>query len=198
MLFVGCGDDGGSANPDGGGGGGTYSVGGTVAGLAGSGLVLVNNGGDAITIASDGAFTFSTRVAAGAAYAITVQAQPTSPAQDCVVERGTGSVGTDDVTDVSVTCTTPVYSISGTVTGLRGRGLSIRNGSDVVAFAADGTFTFPTALPTGATYDVQVRGQPYLPDQRCIVTVWCAGVDPRRWLAHLRAARERHDLVLGQ
>jgi hypothetical protein len=53
-----------------------YTVGGTVAGLTGSGLVLQNNFGDDRGVAASGAFTFGTSVASGGAYAVTVITQP--------------------------------------------------------------------------------------------------------------------------
>jgi len=53
----------------GGGGGGTgsgsFTVGGTVTGLTGTGLVLQDNGGDNLAITGNGAFTFKTAVAQG-------------------------------------------------------------------------------------------------------------------------------------
>ena len=51
----------------------TYTVGGTVSGLQGSGLVLQSTGGDDLPISADGAFVFATRVADGSAYAVTVK-----------------------------------------------------------------------------------------------------------------------------
>ena len=58
---------------NGGGGGGTpgkatFTIGGTVTGLAGTGLVLVDNGTDMVTITGTGTvgFTFKTAVASGA------------------------------------------------------------------------------------------------------------------------------------
>lgn len=83
----------------------TFAIGGAVSGLAGSGLVLQNNGDD-LSVAADGAFAFSTRLVAGAAYAVSVKTQPTNPAQTCTVTRGSGNVAAADVTDVAVTCTT--------------------------------------------------------------------------------------------
>ena len=38
----------------------TYSIGGTVSGLVGTGLVLQNNGADNLTFTVSGAFTFAT------------------------------------------------------------------------------------------------------------------------------------------
>ena len=60
----------------------TYSVGGTVSGLSGS-VVLQDNGGDNLTVAANGSFSFATKLASGAAYAVTVQTQPAG--QTCTV-----------------------------------------------------------------------------------------------------------------
>lgn len=86
---------------------GSFTIGGNVTGLTGSGLVLQNNGGNDLTVQSAGAFTFSTALATGAAYAVTVKTQPSGgPAQNCTVTSGSGTVGTAAVTTVNVTCTT--------------------------------------------------------------------------------------------
>jgi hypothetical protein len=86
----------------------TYTIGGHVSGLAGSGLVLQQNGGDDLAIDADGDFTFATPVDDGASYAVTVFAQPGDPAQTCTVENGSGTVEGANVDDVAVTCTTDV------------------------------------------------------------------------------------------
>lgn len=82
----------------------TYTIGGSVAGLAGGGLVLEQNGGDDLAIAADGSFTFATPVADGGAYDVTVSVQPIG--QTCLVANGSGTVAGANVTDVEVTCTT--------------------------------------------------------------------------------------------
>lgn len=66
---------------------------------AGHGVVLRNNGGDDITVDSDGTFTFAGRVTG--AYEVTVARQPFW--QDCAVTHGAGTAG-DDVGTVRVTC----------------------------------------------------------------------------------------------
>lgn len=83
----------------------TYAVGGTVSGLAGSGLVLQNNGGSRLSIAANGAFTFAAGVTGGAAYSVTVQTQPLNPTQVCTVTNGTGTANAP-VSNISITCTT--------------------------------------------------------------------------------------------
>jgi alpha-tubulin suppressor-like RCC1 family protein len=85
-----------------------YTVGGTVSGLAGSGLVLQNNGGDDLEIAADGPFTFATSLADGQSYDVTVLNQPSVSDQGCVVLEGTGTVAGADVTGVEVWCGPPV------------------------------------------------------------------------------------------
>lgn len=83
----------------------TYTVGGTVTGVAGAGLVLQNAGGDDLPIAADGEFTFPTALVEGATYDVTVLTGPGTPEQDCTVRFGRGTL-TADVTDVSVECVT--------------------------------------------------------------------------------------------
>lgn len=137
----------------------TFSIGGTVQGLAGTGLVLQNEGGDDLAIAADGPFTFSMPVPSGGTYAVTVATQPTGPSQTCEVVAGSGSVA-GDVTDVDVRCTTDTFTVGGTVAGLRGSGLVLQNnGGDDLAVEGT-TFTFATALPEGSAFDVTVLARP--------------------------------------
>ena len=83
--------------------GGGYTVGGTVTGLRGSGLVLQDNGGDSLTFSSNGTFTFSSGIDQGGAYSVTVQTQPSG--QTCLVHNGSGTIGTADISNVVVNCT---------------------------------------------------------------------------------------------
>ena len=83
----------------------TYTIGGMVTGLGGSGLVLRNSGGLALPISAPGGFTFAGALTSGAAYSVAVATQPVSPSQICVVTNGTGTVEGADVTDVTVACT---------------------------------------------------------------------------------------------
>ena len=91
----------------------SYTVGGTVSGLSGS-LVLRNNSADDLTITSDGSFTFSTPVAHGGGYDVTVKS---STGQACQVTNGSGTINGADVTDVEVDCTAvsvaPEYPTNG-------------------------------------------------------------------------------------
>jgi hypothetical protein len=150
----------------------TYSVGGTVSGLAGTGLVLQNNGGDNLAVTASGTFTFAKKLTSGAPYAVTILTQPTSPAQTCTLANATGTIAAANVTNVAITCTTTKYTIGGTVSGLAAGGSVVlqNNGGDNVTVSANGAFTFPTSIASGATYAVTVKTQPATPVQTCSVT----------------------------
>ena len=68
-----------------------FTVGGTITGLAGTGLVLQNNGGNDLAVAGGGTFAFTTPVTSGGAFAVTVKTQPSAPMQTCAVSQGTGT-----------------------------------------------------------------------------------------------------------
>jgi N-acetylneuraminic acid mutarotase len=147
----------------------TYTIGGTVSGLSGAGLVLQNNGGNNLSISASGPFTFTTPIASGATYTVTVLTQPSGPAQTCTVTNGSGTA-TTNVTTVQVTCTTSTYTIGGTVSGLSGTGLVLQDNDDNnLPISANGPFTFTTPVTSGATYAVTVLTQPSGPAQTCTV-----------------------------
>jgi uncharacterized delta-60 repeat protein len=135
----------------------TYTVGGTLTGLAGTGLVLTNDFKDDIS-PQNGPFTFLPRYADGSFYSVRVATQPTGPDQVCAVENGTGHVGGGDVTGILVTCATPgdnehldrTFNVTGRVTadlvdGAHGLALQpdgriiVINQHSVARFHADGS-----------------------------------------------------------
>ena len=84
-----------------------------MSGLASGGtVVLQDNGGNDLSVTASGAFTFSTALAAGAAYNVTVKTSPLG--QTCTVANGTGTVGSANVTNVAVTCATSGGGSGGT------------------------------------------------------------------------------------
>ena len=163
----------------GGTGTGAFTVGGSISGLTGSGLVLqdIINGTtpDSTTVtAGSTKFTFTKSVPSGETYGVTVTSQPTGPSQNCTVTSGTGTA-TANITSVAVTCTTnPVTAtIGGTISGLApGASVILQdNGGDSLTLTANGAFTFKTPVtgPTDA-YAVTVNTQPTSPNQICTVT----------------------------
>ncbi len=143
----------------------TYTVGGTASGLAGT-LVLHDNGGDALTVTTNGPFTFAARLASGAPYDVSVATQPVN--QLCTVQNGTGNVAAADVTNIVVTCA-PTYAIGGALSGLAAGTIILQlNGAGNLPVSANGPFTFAARLPDAATYAVTILTQPT--GQVCTVT----------------------------
>ena len=136
----------------------TYVVGGTLTGLAGSGLVLQDNAGDDLAVAANAtSFTFTTAVASGATYSVTVKTQPTGPAQTCVVSSGSGTIGSAAVASVVVTCTTNTAFVC----GVTENGTVVTHAADITtdeSWAGAGTVhlvTAPIAIVAPATVTVQ-------------------------------------------
>ena len=149
----------------------TFAIGGTTNGLLGSGLVLLNNGGNGLSVGANGSFAFTQRVASGGSYNVTVQSQPSNPTQACSVGNASGTVGASDITSVAVNCSTSDFTVGGTIDNLVGSGLVLQNnGGDNLQVTSGGSFTFPTAVPSGAPYNVTVAVQPSGPAQTCTVT----------------------------
>lgn len=143
----------------------TYNVNGNVSGLTGS-VVLQNNNGNSLTVSSNGGFTFSAQVASGSPYSVTALTQPAG--QSCSIVNGSGTITQANVTNVSVTCSAYTYTIGGTVSGLSGSMVLQNNGGDNRTISANGSFTFPSAIAYGNTYNITMYSQPS--GQTCTVT----------------------------
>ena len=148
--------------------GATYTVGGTIAGLTGT-AVLENNAGNDLSTSTNGAFTFSTPLAQGSAYNVTVKTNPSG--QVCTVTNPSGTIATANVTNVSITCVTtvvPTYTVGGTIAGLTGTAVLENNAGNDLSTSTNGAFTFSTALAQGSAYNVTVKTNPS--GQVCTVT----------------------------
>jgi uncharacterized repeat protein (TIGR03803 family) len=138
----------------------TYSLGGTVSGLSGSGLTL-GSGATTLQVAAGAtSFTMSSSMASGTTYAITVVRQPAD--QTCTVAQGAGTIGTANVGNVVVTCAAQSFPLGGTITGLgENTSLVLTDGTDTLSVSAGSTsFTMPTAVAVGSSYAVTVGTQP--------------------------------------
>jgi hypothetical protein len=141
----------------------TLTVGGSVSGLSGGGLVLQLNGANDLAVSANGKFNFPNALAKGSAYAVTVKASPSAPVkQTCTVGQGSGSIAGAAVNNVAVACTTNSFAVGGTVSGLSGKGLVLQlNGANDLAIASNGNFIFPgVRLPDGSDYSVAVKTTP--------------------------------------
>jgi len=132
----------------------SFSIGGTVTGLLGTGLILQNSSDNEqlpISAANGNQpFTFKNLVSTGTAYTISIVGQPTGPVQTCIITPGTESgTAVGSVTGVVVTCPAVTYSVGGTVFGLAG--VPHNNGP-----LTDGTFILQNVL--GNTLTVTENG----------------------------------------
>jgi 6-phosphogluconolactonase (cycloisomerase 2 family) len=144
-----------------------FTVGGTVSGLTGQGLVLSDNGTDHLPIAASGPFTFATPVTTTHGYSVAVATQPTG--ETCAANKNSaGSIFGEPVTNVSVLCLPNIYNVAVTVAGLKGGtlvlGLDLTDpagGHELptssLTISANGTFTFPLLLGAGDEYQVAVN-----------------------------------------
>jgi hypothetical protein len=127
-----------------------------VTGLSGT-LVLQNNGGDTLGVSAVGTFRFTSRLPTGQSYQVSVASQPTG--QHCVVTAGSGVIGSSDIGSVTVHCIDMTFSVGGTVSGLSSA-VVLRNGTEELTLTANGSFQFPTPLPTGSAYQATILTQP--------------------------------------
>jgi Galactose oxidase, central domain len=165
----------------------SYSIGGTVTGLVGTGLILQNSSdSEQLKISpanGNQAFTFTQLVPTGTAYTVSIFAQPTGPTQTCVVATGTGSgTATSNVTTVVVTCPAVTYSVGGTVVGLAApagttngpltdNSFALQNNlGNTLTVTANGPFTFATPEALNDQYEVSVFTPPSTQSQGC--TTW--------------------------
>ena len=126
----------------------TYSVGGTVSGLSGT-VVLQNNAGDDISVSSNGSFTFTTRLANAASYAVSVLTQPAG--QICTVGSGTGTMGTSNVTNVSISCAASSLTVTPSGVGITTSpvGAQTVNSGATQAFVVNSNSGHPSATVGG-------------------------------------------------
>lgn len=157
LALIGCG---GSDDPA------SHTLGGTISGLTGNGLVIAN-GSDTLSV-SAGATSFSMpgQVRTGASYALTVQTQPAG--QVCAFAGASGTMPDADVTTAVLTCASNAATVGGSVSGLNETGLVLANGSDTITVAAGATaFTMGVPVTNGSAYGVTVQTHPAW--QRCSV-----------------------------
>ena len=80
-------------------------------------------------------YTFTTAVADASAYTVSIDTQPSNPAQICSVANGTGSVSGANITNADVSCTTVTHMVTATA-GPNGSALppsqSVNDGSAAI------------------------------------------------------------------
>jgi uncharacterized repeat protein (TIGR03803 family) len=98
---------------------GTFTIGGAISGLSASGLVLLNNAGDATPIAANATqFVMKSPITYGGSYSITVKTPPGG--ETCQISQGSGTNITTNIDSVVISCApwhnfteTVIYSFTG-------------------------------------------------------------------------------------
>jgi N-acetylneuraminic acid mutarotase len=137
-----------------------YTLGGTITGLNGSGLVL-SAGTDTVTVAANAtSFTLPTPVPYGSAYTVGIAAEPAG--LTCSVSSGaTGTMPASNVNTVAVVCSDKAYALGGSINGLSTAGLALTNGTDTLQVPSSATsFQFVTRVAYTSSYNVTVGAQP--------------------------------------
>lgn len=143
----------------------TFTLGGSLEGLAGTGLQLAN-GEESLSLSSNGNFAFTAALHQGDSYTVTVAQQPSAPNQTCALTNASGANVTANISNVQVSCTTNTYTVGVSVSGLTATGLVLQNNAgDDLTVNADGNFVFATALADQSAFSVSVKTQPT--DQYC-------------------------------
>lgn len=137
----------------------TYTAGGVVKGLDGKGLILRNNNGPDLPVNLNGDFAFPPQDD-GTGYDVTVFSNPTAKSQTCTVTNGTNTIAGANVQSIQIDCVTNTYSLGGTVYGVTGKSVSLKNNGETLTRNVDGAFSFPTKIEDGAAYNVTVSTPP--------------------------------------
>ena len=82
----------------------TYSIGGSVSGLTGGTVTLILDNGSTVE-SSGGSFTFPAKLSNSSNYSVTISMQPSG--QTCTVSNGAGKINDANISNISITCSTP-------------------------------------------------------------------------------------------
>ncbi|KAK1548273.1 hypothetical protein Q3G72_008934 [Acer saccharum] len=141
-----------------------FSVGGSIAGLTGT--VVLQQGTDFVFVsAPQTTFSFPPDLADGSRFAIVVAQQPDN--QTCTLNTSRGTIDAADVSNLTIVCVAAKRTLSFHVEGSAGPVSVVNNGTDAYRTSADGNYTFATAQPDGAHFNVSVLEEPS--GQACIV-----------------------------
>ena len=142
----------------------TFTVAGSIQGLAHPGLVLTNNGGADLAVAANSTtFAFPSSIEYGETYDVKIKTQPAH--QTCEIDPNFDSdtAGRMASINIPVRCFTNTFTVGGKISGLTTEGLVLTNGTagGTVKVAKDATaFAMPNPVPYGESYGVTVLEQP--------------------------------------
>ena len=142
----------------------TFTVAGSIQGLAYPGLVLTNKGGADLAVAANSTtFAFPNSIEYGDTYDVQIKAQPAH--QTCEIDPNFDSdtAGRMAAINIPVRCVINSFTVGGKITDLTTEGLVLTNGTagGTVTVAKGATaFVLPNRVPFGETYGVTVLKQP--------------------------------------
>ncbi|MBY0242806.1 MAG: hypothetical protein K2X55_26185, partial [Burkholderiaceae bacterium] len=142
----------------GGGSGGSIPLSGSISGMNRGPLVLTNKGKDLTVKDPAVTFAFEELVANDSEFEILVKSNPVG--QVCTPSNNKGRANYYSYTQTVITCTTDLYTLGGTVSGLKGT-LVLANGPITVSVPAGATtFSFGKSVPNQLPYGITVLSQP--------------------------------------
>jgi sugar lactone lactonase YvrE len=146
------------------------AIGGTITGLNGGVSIKLNDIENA-SLNGNGTYNFFNQLINGSSYLVTINTQPTSPNQTCVLANASGTVTGTDITNVDITCTTNSYFIGGSVTGLiNDNSMVLQNNlSNDLQLCNQSTFVFSMPLLDQSPYDITILTSANNPTQSCSV-----------------------------
>jgi hypothetical protein len=146
------------------------AIGGTITGLNGGVSIKLNDIENA-SLNGNGTYNFFNQLINGSSYLVTINTQPTSPNQTCVLANASGTVTGTDITNVDITCATNSYFIGGSVTGLiNDNSMVLQNNlSNDLQLCNQSTFVFSMPLLDQSPYDITILTPANNPTQSCSV-----------------------------
>lgn len=146
----------------------SYTVGGGVTGLyAGQTVTLQLNGTESTTVSSNTSFVFTSKLSNGADY--NIQVASTTNGANCVASTNTGIIASSNVTNVSVVCSSVLYTLRVNVSGLfiGETVVFLNNGGSNLSVTANGVTNFASQVPAGSGYNVTASGTSTPNGQTC-------------------------------
>jgi hypothetical protein len=149
----------------------SYTIGGTVSGLAANRQVTLRNqrNAETLTLTSNGSFSFVSSQLNGTNFDTAILTQPIG--QLCILTGNRGVIESANVTSLSVVCSSRPLRVGGTIAGLNaGQTVVLRNTStgEDLARSANGAFEFNTIQFTGQSYAAVIQTQPV--GQTCVIS----------------------------
>lgn len=109
-----------------------FTVSGKISGLTPDTVVLQNKGGNDLTVSANGVFTFTAALPSGAAYSVSVKAQPLG--KFCAVIHGSGTIASANITNVAVACSKLPAAVLQADPGAHGATLSWQDPGGATSF----------------------------------------------------------------